>query len=234
MDLGEDSWSTLKAPFQWTRQDLPRLGAVTGVGLLLFAFDEQLYDAVQDARDRPIPGAIEDVGTFLEPLGNVGGPTVAFMGGWAIAEFTGHHRTAVVFQELVNSQLISTVTRHIVRGFVGRARPRDGEGAYVFRPFEYTSFPSGHASTITQVAAILSHNIGNPWASGVLWAGAGTVMYQRVTSAAHWPSDVWFGAWWGYGIARVVMAAREADWVDVQPYVDSASGGAGVQVRVPF
>lgn len=92
--------------------------------------------------------------------------------------------------------------------------------------------PSGHAATVAQLAHILSHHIDNPWATGILWAGASTVMFQRLASGAHWASDVWVGAFWGVGIAEVVMRSREAEWVAAAPLVDPETGALGIQVRL--
>jgi membrane-associated phospholipid phosphatase len=229
-----DTWSVLKAPANMSSDDARTLVGIVGVGAALFAFDEQIDRMVQDGRDRPIPKAIEDVGEFLEPLGNVGAPTVVMTVGWAVAGATGQSKASLILQELVTAELIGTATRHVARYAVGRSRPRDEEGAYAFRFGGGTSFPSGHASTITQVAWILSHHLENPWIRGAIWTGAGTVMYQRLTSGAHWASDVWFGAFWGWGIAKVVVAAREAEWIELAPSVDPGGGRLGLQGRIRF
>jgi membrane-associated phospholipid phosphatase len=229
-----DTWSVLKAPANLDSDGAKTLLGIAGVGAALFAFDEQIDRMVQDRRDRPIPKAIEDVGEFLEPLGNVGGPTVLMTVGWAVAGATGQSKASLILQELVTAQLIGTATRHVARHIVGRSRPRDGEGAYAFSFGGGTSFPSGHASTITQVAWILSHHVESPWIRGAIWTGAGTVMYQRLTSGAHWASDVWFGAFWGWGIAKVVVAARESEWIELAPSVDPGGGGLGLQGRITF
>lgn len=232
--LLSDTWSVLKAPAGWGRDDAEMLSAVFGVGAALFVFDEQIDRLVLDGRDRGVPKAIEDVGDFLEPLGNVGGPTVAMTVGWAVSGALGQDKVSLVLQEIVTAQLIGTATRHVARHVVGRSRPRDGMGAYTFEFGEGTSFPSGHASTITQLAWILSHHIENPWARRAMWTGAGAVMYQRLTSGAHWASDIWFGAFWGWGIAKVVVEAREADWIEVGPALDPLGGGLGLQGRIRF
>jgi hypothetical protein len=232
--LLSDTWSVLKAPAGWDRDDAEILSAVFGVGAALFVFDEEIDRMVQDGRDRRGPNAFEEVGEFLEPLGNVGAPTVAMTVGWAVSGALGQDRVSLVLQEIVTAQLISTVTRHVTRHVVGRSRPRDGDGAYTFQFGGGTSFPSGHAATITQLAWILSRQVDNSWIQGAMWAGAGSVIYQRLTSGAHWASDVWFGAFWGWGIAKVVVEAREADWIEVAPDLTPAGGGVGVQARIRF
>jgi membrane-associated phospholipid phosphatase len=233
-DLLSDTWSVLKAPAGWGRDDAELLSAVFGVGAALFFFDEEIDRMVQDGRDRRGPSALEEVGEFLEPLGNVGAPTVAMTVGWAVSGALGQDGISLVLQEIVTAQLISTVTRHVARHVIGRSRPRDGVGAYTFQFGEGTSFPSGHAATITQLAWILSRHVDNPWIEGAMWAGAGSVMYQRLTSGAHWASDIWFGAFWGWGIAKVVVEAREADWIEVAPSLDPHGAGLGVQARIWF
>jgi membrane-associated phospholipid phosphatase len=148
-----------------------------------------------------------------------------------------------VSRDLLASHWISAATYNPPRTWIGRTRPNTGEGARTFNGG--TSLPSGHASTIVQVAAVLSHHIGWKPATIALWGLAGTVLVQRVDSGKHWPSDVWIGAAWGYGVSRLVLeradarrASNPAEPTDlgvrVSPYVDPVSGQPGVAVRIPF
>lgn len=70
-------------------------------------------------------------------------------------------------------------------------------------PFHGSSFPSGHATAAFSVATVVAERYKRhrwvPWAAYTL---AAAVSASRITSAAHWPSDVFLGAAMGYSIAR--------------------------------
>ena len=97
-----------------------------------------------------------------------------------------------------------------------------------------TSFPSGHASTAIQVAAVVAHHV-NWWPADVaLYGTAAAVAYQRVATEKHWASDVFLGAAWGWGVAQVVMRRRELLRSEVVPILDPATGALGLRIPVHF
>lgn len=70
--------------------------------------------------------------------------------------------------------MMASLTRQSVRHLVGRQRPEAGAGPYAFEPGEGTSFPSGHASSILQVASVFSHHLGW-WPATTVDPGTGMV-----------------------------------------------------------
>jgi PAP2 superfamily len=66
------------------------------------------------------------------------------------------------------------------------------------------SFPSGHAVTGFAVATIISRRYGarHRWVTPVAYGAAAAIGLSRVTTAAHFPSDVFFGSALGYAIGR--------------------------------
>jgi membrane-associated phospholipid phosphatase len=77
-------------------------------------------------------------------------------------------------------------------------------------PFKGSSFPSGHAAGVFSVATVVATRYRNhrwvPWAS---YAFATAISFSRVTTLAHFPSDVFLGAALGYTITRYqVLAPR--------------------------
>ena len=99
---------------------------------------------------------------------------------------------------------------NVIKLFFGRARPAFyGEyGAYHFDPFVVTryssSFPSGHATTLGTVAAILMIWFPRHW----LPIGIVGLMLSalRIPAAAHYPSDVTAG--YLLGLIVTIVAAR--------------------------
>ncbi len=70
-------------------------------------------------------------------------------------------------------------------------------------PFKGSSFPSGHAAGVFSVATVIAsryhHHRWVPW---VAYGFATAISFSRVTTSAHFPSDVFLGAALGYTITR--------------------------------
>ena len=70
-------------------------------------------------------------------------------------------------------------------------------------PFKGSSFPSGHAAGVFSVATVVAtryrHHRWVPW---VAYGFATAVSFSRITTSAHFPSDVFLGAALGYTITR--------------------------------
>jgi membrane-associated phospholipid phosphatase len=66
-----------------------------------------------------------------------------------------------------------------------------------------TSFPSGHALMSFSVATVFARRYRqHRWIPYVAYGLAGVLSFSRVTTGAHFPSDVFIGAALGYAIAR--------------------------------
>ncbi len=66
-----------------------------------------------------------------------------------------------------------------------------------------TSFPSGHAAAAFSIAAVFSHRYRqHRWVPWVAYGMASAIGFSRVTTQAHFPSDVFLGAALGYTITK--------------------------------
>jgi len=66
-----------------------------------------------------------------------------------------------------------------------------------------TSFPSGHAAAAFSIATVFAHRYRqHHWVPWVAYGIASTIAFSRLTTQAHFPSDVFLGAALGYSIAR--------------------------------
>ncbi|OLB38858.1 MAG: hypothetical protein AUH11_05720 [Acidobacteria bacterium 13_2_20CM_57_17] len=66
-----------------------------------------------------------------------------------------------------------------------------------------TSFPSGHAAAAFSIATVFAHRYRqHRWVPWVAYGVAATIGFSRLTTQAHFPSDVFLGAALGYSIAR--------------------------------
>ena len=70
-------------------------------------------------------------------------------------------------------------------------------------PFKGSSFPSGHAAGSFSVATVIASRYHNHrWVPWVMYGMAGAISFSRITTSAHFPSDVFLGAALGYTITR--------------------------------
>ena len=113
----------------------------------------------------------------------------------------------------------SAVVDLAVKAITRRKRPSDVNGAAPFSdtffsggksPFKGSSFPSGHAAGVFSVATVVATRYhSHRWVPWVVYGFATAVSFSRITSNAHFPSDVFLGAALGYTITRYqVLGSR--------------------------
>jgi len=70
-------------------------------------------------------------------------------------------------------------------------------------PFKGSSFPSGHAAGVFSIATVVATRYHrHAWVPWVAYGFATAISFSRVTTSAHFPSDVFLGAALGYTITR--------------------------------
>jgi membrane-associated phospholipid phosphatase len=80
-------------------------------------------------------------------------------------------------------------------------------------PFKGSSFPSGHAAAVFSVATVVASRYQHhKWVPLLTYGFAAAITLSRVSTRAHFPSDVFMGAALGYTIARYqVLRPRPGD-----------------------
>jgi hypothetical protein len=106
----------------------------------------------------------------------------------------------------------SAVVDLAVKAITRRKRPADVPAGASFNdtffsggksPFKGSAFPSGHAAGAFSVATVVASRYHtHPWIPWALYGFATAVSFSRVTTSAHFPSDVFLGAALGYTITR--------------------------------
>jgi membrane-associated PAP2 superfamily phosphatase len=106
----------------------------------------------------------------------------------------------------------SAVVDLAVKAITRRKRPADVAAGGDFHntffaggksPFKGSSFPSGHAAGVFSVATVIASRYHNHrWVPWVMYGMATAISFSRVTTSAHFPSDVFLGAALGYTVTR--------------------------------
>ncbi len=152
------------------------------------------------------------LGTILVPI--------AFYGlGMVRKDSYATHTSLLAGESMVDSEILAWVLKNAT----GRRRPsavaRGGNYSdtwgETYQPLLRGDggFPSGHSVLAFSVATIFAHRYASHrWVPWVAYGAAALVSFSRLTQQAHFPSDVFAGAAFGYVISRyVVMPGREPE-----------------------
>lgn len=191
-----------------TRQALV-WGGVLSLAALAYANDQAILDAVRDSRRSDGVQFFHELGDFVEPVGHMGNMNRFYFAGLALGYVTGQDRVTRIFAEILESHFISGLGKNLSQAYAGRLRPSAGQGPESWGNDDATSFPSGHAINIFQLATVFSHHVDRTWFTVGAYTVAASVGVQRVASRSHWASDVIVSAAFGTAVARCVVNLHE-------------------------
>lgn len=187
--------SVLTSPLRWNGRDAAWAG-----GLALSAGGSFLLD--DEVRSLALRNQSQFNDDVVVPVGHLYA-TVLYVGPSALVMYLAGrafddpwvHDTG---QMLVESVITIGIVQVPLSIAVGRARPFFNEGNTSFKAFAGTnddraSFFSGHSMVAFSFSTILSHQIGNTWASIGLYALAALGPYARLYKDKHWFSDTFPG-----------------------------------------
>jgi len=110
-------------------------------------------------------------------------------------------------EALADVTVLSEVIKAVTRQTRPQAIPLYGNFSDTFfnakgDPFS-SGFPSGHTISAFAVATVIAHRYrSHRWVSFVAFGAASLVGFSRITTQAHFPSDVFLGAALGYAVAQ--------------------------------
>jgi hypothetical protein len=165
---------------------------------------------------------LDDINDVFDPLITTG-EVVALPLSLLIAGYARHDRyqvnTAILAGEAyADSAVVDLAIKAVTR----RKRPSDvvPGGSYhdTFfaggkSPFKGSSFPSGHSAGVFSVATVVASRYRHhKWVPWLTYGFASAITLSRVSTRAHFPSDVFMGAVLGYTISRYeVLRPRSGD-----------------------
>lgn len=234
VDFASDGWAVLSTPSRLDASGWGKVGGTLAVGGLLFLVDDEINSRLNEEPRSGFHNGLRDVGDFFEPMGLMGKTNVFYAAFATVGYFTRQDRIQRPFKQLIYAHWIAGVSRQLMARGIGRVRPRDGGTSTTFDFGEGKSLPSGHSSSVAQVAYVLSHHIDWTPATIALYGMAGSVLFQRVDSGAHWASDAWLGAAYGWAVARIVVEVEEGRLAEgTSLTVVPSAAGPALQVTLP-
>jgi membrane-associated phospholipid phosphatase len=140
-------------------------------------------------------------------------PVVLFSAG-LLRHDTKMTRTALLTAEAVaDAEIVTEVLKPVVARSRPSSLPPNGNFADTFAEggsrfsSAHNSFPSGHTITAFAVATVISRRYGRhrPWVPILAYGGAAAIGFSRLTESAHYVSDIFVGAAFGYSISRFAV-----------------------------
>lgn len=231
--FGTDFWAVVSSPARLDRDGWIKVGVAAGAFAWLYQNDDDIQRMVQQNRNSGFLKAAEDVGSEFEVLGLMGKTGRYYGAAMALGYAFKWEKIERVSTDILFSHFIGGLIRQGFVRVVDRSRPNERKGPYNYGD-KGTSLPSGHASTVYQLATVLSHHFPNPWAKTVFYGIATAVVIQRVTVEQHWASDAFLGAVYGHAVGRVIVGTNDRRGYLVVPTIDPSTGAAGVSLQFDF
>lgn len=199
-------WVSFPAQLAKGHYWLPTLAVVGGTAGLIIADPHAMPYFRTHARN------LDDVNdTFDAPITTA--EVIALPASLLVAGYARHDSYQVGTALLAGEAYAdSAVVDLVVKAITRRRRPSDVAPGAPFNdtffsggksPFKGSSFPSGHAAGAFAVATVVATRYHtHRWVPWVVYGFASAVSFSRVTTSAHFPSDVFLGAVLGYTITR--------------------------------
>jgi membrane-associated phospholipid phosphatase len=188
---------------------VPTLAITAGTGILI-ATDKYTMPYFRNHQ-----GSLDDVNDVFDSY-ITSAEVIAVPASLLIAGYARHDDyqvdTAILCGEAyANSAVVDLAMKAVTR----RKRPIDVPPGEPFddtffsggkSPFHGSSFPSGHAAGVFSVATVVASRYRNhKWVPWLAYGFATAISFSRVTTAAHFPSDVFLGAALGYTITKYAV-----------------------------
>jgi len=228
-----DTGYIITSPLRLTGRQALVWGGIFAVSAVVYAYDQEILDWLQSTRYTPGIKWFHEMGEFFEPLGHMGVMNKYYIGGLALSYVVRHDKATQIFAEILEAHFIAGMGKNVANQLSGRARPHEGKGPYSWGNDGSTSFPSGHAINIFQLATVLSHHANRTWFSIGAYTIAASVGVQRVMTDAHWLSDVIVSAAFGTAVARCVVLLHDR-YGGPRPMVTATRAGPAMGLTWQF
>ncbi|MFD1294287.1 phosphatase PAP2 family protein [Lutibacter holmesii] len=201
---GVKMWGGLKhtytQPLRWKKKDWLTFGGVAAGTVILYMYDEQTSEYFIE-QGETAPNFLKQFGWYYGSPQNFFMITSGIYAYGLLAKNDAWRDAGIlIVTSAVASGFIQTITKNVV----GRARPSEGVGSNVFKPFSregsYHSFPSGHTMLSITASHAIAKQFDNLWVKGGIYAVGLIAPISRLWEGAHWLTDVVLG-----GVISIVV-----------------------------
>jgi membrane-associated phospholipid phosphatase len=137
-------------------------------------------------------------------------PTAFLLEGLTLHDSRAQRTSFRAFEAFADAEILDLA----LKATTGRLRPSDisPTGNFTDTWFKYkgvnvggTAFPSGHTIAAFAVATVVADHSKKTWVKVAAYGVAAAIGFSRVSLQAHFPSDVFAGAFLGYATAHYVV-----------------------------
>ena len=208
-----DTKYIVSEPTRWNGNQWLQLGGTLAVAGGLYLIDDDIREWSQNNTS----SQSEFISHYLlEPWGS----GIYSLGTLGILYLTDGDRGRKVALQGTKAWLLTGGATFVLKQLTHRQRPNDGSepdpnvwhGPYALTS-DFTSFPSGHTSTVWAVATVISKSYNKTWVKIVSYSIASLAGASRIHDDVHWASDVFIGAALGYFVGNsIIKNSSEIDW----------------------
>ena len=170
------------------------------------AVDRPMRRLIADRGHSPVVNSLSNAGNDLGTAGHII-PVLA--GSYVIERIAGRRRPADDIVDAAAGYAASDIIEGLLKSAVGRERPMVSGNPERFHPFtsrgDFHSFPSGHLTHISSIAAAAAIESHEPWVRALGISATTLVGWQRIHADQHWTSDVIAGALLGDFVSSAVV-----------------------------
>jgi hypothetical protein len=170
------------------------------------ALDRPMRRLIANRGHGAVVNSLSNVGNDLGTAGHII-PVLA--GSYLMERIAGRRRTADDVVDAAAGYAASDIIDGLLKSAVGRERPMVSGNPERFHAFtshgDFHSFPSGHLTHITSIAAAAAIESHEPWVRALGISATTLVAWQRIHADQHWTSDVIAGALLGDFVSSSVV-----------------------------
>ncbi len=233
-NMFSDAVHIYSAPSRISTTDAFWLGGIIAAGGIIYIYDQEIYDIFQRNRDNEVMKEVSEAGELFDEIGHGGRAAKYYVAILAFGYVSGIDKLVQIPAEILESYYVAGLIKVTANRLLGRRRPNEGLGPRYFEFNGGTSFPSGHAANVSQVATILSRHINYLPFTIAAYTALGTVCVERMTSESHWPSDVYFAVVYGWAVSNEIFRLNRERRLSIQPTALSADNIPGLMISFKF
>ena len=202
-----NTYKVYTSPLQWDSSDWFKAGIFAGSAILLYVYDRQMQNFVQDNRSEFLTSFTD----ITNQLGNgyVVLPAEVLL--YCYGALAKDEKARRISLEMLESFAIVGVTVNGIKFLAHRHRPSASDSPDIWDGPSFSThniaFPSGHASIAFSWATVLAEEFKDKPVVGIVsYALAACTSFARVYNNKHWVSDVLVGALLSHIITKKIVA----------------------------